>query len=541
MKLNLPKPNLIDSIVGVFSEQAKTKRLIARAAGSYFGSGGAYEGASHTKKSMQGWHTSLGDANSDTVFDMATLRSRGRDLVRNNSIAASASNVHKNGVIGTGLKLHPKINNEFLNITDEEARAWERDVKFKFNSWAKNKVSFDIQKKINFYESQQLVITSVFAAGDIFATTPRVKRKGIEQDTRIQLIEGDRVCNPNGKINGPRLTEGVEVDGNGAPIAYHIRKTHPHAVNPIDLKNDTVRIPAFGPKTGRQNVLHIFNMERPDQRRGVSGLAVIMTKVKQLGRYTDAEIMAAVVSGMFTVFVKKEIEDEDILDEALTDQESETFPKVTGGGFDQGAEDNTYRMGNGSIVGMGKGDSVEFANPSRPNTAYDPFVNSIYKEMGASLDIPYEVLLKHFSSSYSASRAAILELWKMFKVKRQWMANQYCQPIFETWLSEAISKGQVEAPGFFDSNLVKSAYCGCAWVGDSKGQIDPVKETLGMQMQEDRGYMTAEQITTELHGTEWDRNMSQRKKEQNIRVEFGLNTKPLEPEVIERENDKKTD
>ncbi len=45
--------------------------------------------------------------------------------------------------------------------------------------------------------------------------------------------------------------------------------------------------------------------ERPGQRRGVPVLAPVIEALKQLGRYTDAELVAAVVSGLFTVFVKQ--------------------------------------------------------------------------------------------------------------------------------------------------------------------------------------------------------------------------------------------
>lgn len=539
MKFNLPKANLIDNIVGYFDPQAKMKRLTIRGASDSFGGGKqAYEGASKTTKSMAGWSTTVGDANADTVNDMATLRSRGRDLVRNVPIATSAAYITRSSVVGTGLKAHPSLNTEFLGMSEEQARIWERDVRFKFRAWCESKISFDAQKKQNFYDAQAMAIFNTFSSGDVFATTPRIPRVGIEQDTRIQMVEADRVQNPQGKDNSQRLTEGVETDEWGAPIAYWITQEHPNAIGDSADKKKVIRIEAFGVESGRQNVLHVFDMARPDQKRGVSWLAPIITKVKQLGRYSDAEIMAAVVSGMFTVFVKKDLEGGDILDEALSEEEDKAYPRVTGAN-PQG-EQNTYRMGNGAMVGLAEGESVEFANPMRPNTAYEPFVTAIYREMGAALEIPYEILLKSFTSSYSASRAAFLEAWRSFKVKRVWLVRQFCQPIYEIWLSEAIAKGQVQAPGFFDSHLIKTAYCGCTWVGDSKGQIDPVKETLGMQMQEDRGYVTAEQITAELNGGDWMQNMAQRKKEQEIRVEYNLNTKPLDPKAVQDNSNAQT-
>jgi capsid protein len=64
-------------------------------------------------------------------------------------------------------------------------------------------------------------------------------------------------------------------------------------------------VPAFGAKTGRRNILHLLYQERIGQRRGLPYLAPVLEALKQLGRYTDAELMAAVVAGMFTVFLNQ--------------------------------------------------------------------------------------------------------------------------------------------------------------------------------------------------------------------------------------------
>ena len=96
----------------------------------------------------------------------------------------------------------------------------------------------------------------------------------------------------------------METDEDGEVIAYHFSKHHPlsYANEPMEW----VRVPAYGEKTGRRNVIHIMNRERIDQRRGVPFLAPVIEALKQLGRYTDAELVAAVVNGLFTVFIEKE-------------------------------------------------------------------------------------------------------------------------------------------------------------------------------------------------------------------------------------------
>lgn len=76
---------------------------------------------------------------------------------------------------------------------------------------------------------------------------------------------------------------------------------------------------------------------------------------------------------------------------------------------------------------MGPGESVEFANPTHPNGSFDKFAVAISAQVGAALEIPSDLLLKSFNASYSASRAALLEAWKAFKMRREWLADDFCR------------------------------------------------------------------------------------------------------------------
>jgi capsid protein len=92
------------------------------------------------------------------------------------------------------------------------------------------------------------------------------------------------------------------------------------------------------------------------------------------------------------------------------------------------------------------------------------------------LGIPYEVLVKHYTASYSAARAALLDAWRYFRTRRDRHAAYFCAPIYEAWLDEAVATGYVRAPGYFASPLVRRAWLGHTWIGDGPGSIDPVKD-----------------------------------------------------------------
>jgi lambda family phage portal protein len=260
-------------------------------------------------------------------------------------------------------------------------------------------------------------------------------------------------------------------------------------------------------------IIHLMESERAEQRRGVPFLAPVIECLKQITRYTEAELMAAVVSGMFTIFIKSPDPDTGNTMGSMVPPDQQ---------LDQ-TEPNTYEMGNGAINILQPGEDVQAANPTRPNANFDGFVNSLAAQVGAALEIPKELLLKMFTASYSASRAALLEAWKMFRMRRTWLANDFCQPIFERWLAEAIARGRISAPGFWSDPLVRKAWCRAEWNGPAPGQIDPLKEVQAAQARVNGGFSTRERETMELTGGDFDRNIPQLRRENELMKGAGLN------------------
>ena len=129
--------------------------------------------------------------------------------------------------------------------------------------------------------------------------------------------------------------------------------------------------------------------------------------------------------------------------------------------------------------------------------------------MGAALEIPADLLLKSFNSSYSASRAALMEAWKAFRMRRKWFVDDFCTPVYEIWLSEAVARGRISAPGFFADPAIRAAYLGAEWIGPSQGQLDPTKEITAEILAIGEGITTREQATIRLNGGQWDANVDQ--------------------------------
>lgn len=523
--------NVLDKFIAAVAPETALKRAAARARlqvlNAYRSSGNGYgrHGASYGRKSLIGWHTSGLSADEDIVDNIETLRERSRDLYMGVPLATGAIKTIRTNVVGSGLALSSQIDADFLGLTTEEAKAWEANVEREFRLWAES-VECDAERRQNFYQLQALILLSALLSGDVFITLPYVKRAGSVYDLRVGLIEADRVCNPTGAELGTRnIVGGIEVGEYGETVAVWVAKHHPNATprTADGFKQEWKRVQAFGAKTGRRNILHVMaDVERPAQRRGVPLLAPVLESLKQLGRYSDAELMSAVVSSMFTVFVKSE---------------RQVAASPLGQGLPPGVQVDqdpaAYELGNGAIVTLDPGESVDFADPKRPNSAFEGFVMAICREVGAALELPYELLVKHFTASYSAARASLLEAWKMFRMRREWLVSGVCQPVYEEWLTEAVLKGRIEAPGFFADPAIKAAWCGAEWYGDSQGQLDPLKEATAAKVRVDEGFSTRERETAELTGMQYSRVAVTRAREEAQRRADGLtvNTAPAVQEV----------
>lgn len=379
-----------------------------------------------------------------------------------------------------------------------------------FALWA-DSLMCDAMQMHNFYELQQIAFLSFLASGELFATLPYRTHNEHWYSLRVQLIESDRVSSPSGAASN--ILNGVELGRFGEVVAYYVCSVHPLATS--SGKKEWVRVEKFGKHSGRQNLLHLMESERPEQRRGVPLLAPVIESLKQLDRYSEAELTAALVSSLMTVFIET-TEDEDGTDGSLIGEGVPEEEQV-----DQ-ADHTTVELAPGSVIALAPGEKANVSNPARNNTSFDPFVTAILRQVGAALEIPYEILVKHFSSSYSASRAALLEAWKMFKMRRHFMANRFCQPIYEEWLTEAILMGRIVAPGFLENPLIRKAYCSAEWNGPSQGQLDPLKEVNAAIKRVEAGFSTRARETMELNGGDYWRNHPQRVREEEARRAAGF-------------------
>ena len=501
-----------------------------------YASGYSEAGASMFRRAMKAFVPNSGSPNDDIIRNLSTLRQRSRMLYMASPVATSAIETNKTKVIGSGLVVQPSINAERLGITPEAAKEWERNTFEEFELWANRKESCDSIGMNTFYDLQVIALASALLSGDSFAVVQRSAATQLEPYTlRIHLVEADRVATPskygcttingltdgkvpeNEKGAGNRIFDGVEVDSAGKVVAYHIRNTYPNEIAAEEAKS--VRVEVRGKKTGLPNILHIISCERPDQYRGVPYLAKVIEPILQLRRYTESELMAALVQSFFSAWITTETDQSQIpINEVGSGIDGDTSAQE----HDNSDNASEYDMGPGTVAHLAPGESITFGNPNIPTAGFENFVKTLCKMIGASLEIPYDVLIKEFNSSYSASRAALMEAWEAFKMRRAWFVRDFCQPIYELWLTEAVAIGRIKAPGFLTNPRIRAEYCKANWVGPVQGQLDPLKEVKASVIQVENGFKTNAQVTREQGGGDWDRNIETLKHENEMKSDAGV-------------------
>lgn len=505
--------NLVDKALAYFAPRVAQRRQQARL---QLAITGGYTGARIDRAQLAAWRVAAGSPHSDVIVDLPMLRARSADLERNAPIATSVVGTSVQYVVGTGLACIPQIDGDFLGMSAAAATAWQIDTRRRFRAFAES-TDCDIARTLNLYGLQDQALRGVLARGDIFAVTPRVDRDGTKM-LALQMIEADLCCNPDRQADRDGLTEGVEYStSTGEPIAYHFANRHPGDLR--TAKSVTwSRVAARGGSTGRRNVLHLFKQVRPGLRRGIPILAPVIEPLKQLSRYTDAELQAAVTSGLFSLYMKM---DPDAFADMFDDDARKTY-------LEKSAK-WSGEMEAGQVVNLLPGEEPVAVNPGRPNPQFDPFVTACIRQVAVAVGIPFEVLVMHYQSSYTAARGALLMAWKFFMGWRDWLATNFCQPVYELWLADEVASGRIAAPGFFADRITRAAWCGSQWVGDGPGSIDPDKEVKAAAGRVALGISTLEAESLLHDGVDWDTKRRQREKENEQLREAGLAVPGAEP------------
>lgn len=479
-----------------------------------------WRGASQTLRSMQSWRTSLGSGRSDTTkAERERMAARSFDAYRNHLIARAAITRVRTNVVGVGLQMHPDVDAKALGITEEQADELNETIAAEAALYFENASEIDMEGVLDFAGLQSLALITALLGGDCFALTPMLEFEGNQYELKVQLIDPARVSNINGTPDTAILQDGVELSVQGRPIAIHIRNRHPADKTPVVNGDKWERREIFD-ADGRRRVLQVWNdKDRIGITRGAPYLGPILEPLQTLEQYSRAELIAAVISALFTVFIEKSAEQ--------FDDKGNPIPLLPGQQPSAKGEASELSLGNGAVMDLAPGEKASFANPARPNSQYDPFFLAVVRQIGAALEIPLDELLLNYQASYSAARAAMLQAWRFYSMRRWWLVQQFCHPLYCLWFAEAVARGKLKVTGYEDPRR-QAAYHKAVWIGPSRGAMQEKDEVGAARERIDAGFSNETIETAAITGEDWRTVYAQRRRELKRRKADGTELRPAQ-------------
>lgn len=514
---------------------------------SSFGTQQGYITPDSNKKTMKGVIATPNSPDRDTASKLSGSRALSRDMYMNTPIATAMVRRVRTNVVGSGLRPKPVIDAEFLGLSKEEARKWETHTHREFKMWADTH-KCDATGRMNFWDLQAQAFLTVLLSGDCFLMLPWQKEKelkGWPYELKVRLIEADLVRNPPethfqfkdlDQLEASTVS-GIEINKKGRVKSAWFADHYPgHGI--LNSQGKFAQIKRFH-SSGRQNWYQLAEFERINQRRGMPMLAPVLDMMKTMSRHSESELIGALIASTFTVFVKDQSGMGNTLNSGFTPEES-----VIGGGTSTDSDGKQVQetprpenaldleLGSGVIHYLDDDKDIIIADPKRPNAAFEPFFNAMATQIASAVELPVEQVLLKFTTSYTAARAALLEVWKMYIRRRHWLVRELCTPVYTEFITEAVLKGRIVAPGFFDDPAIKNAWCNALWIGPGNGQLDPLKESKAAVLKLGAKLTTHQKEYVQDTGEDWEMGMVQREREEQILKDRGLSTE-LEPGEIQ--------
>ncbi|WP_310630814.1 phage portal protein [Paraburkholderia sp.] len=494
--------------------------------GSYNGysSHSAYDAADMRGQHMRDWNPVLWSPDGELNPYRDRIVSRVRDLVRNDGWASAAITRTLDNVIGADFRPVCKPDYRALAIqtglstfdhrwADEFGRALEAA----WRTWSEDPARFcDAQRKLTVSQMFHVAFRHKLIDGDalgILQWLPERLAKGARYATVLQLIDPDRLSNPQQNFDQQTMRGGVEVDEYGAAIAYHIRKAHQGDWFSGNKQVSWERI-AAETEWGRPIVVHDYDFDRASQHRGGAGiLTPVLERLKMLIKYDGTELDAAIINAIFGAYVTSPF-DKQLVGEALGDGEEEAHETMNG--YQDARADfhdkNQLRLGGARLPILFPGEDIKTVAAARPAGNFAEFENAMLRHVAAGTGMSAQQISQNWSDvNYSSYRAAALEAWKTFDRRRKNFGRGFGQPILCALAEEAMDLGELPLPaGAPEFMAARAAYTRAWWMGPGRGYVDPLKERQGAALGIESGFSTLEEESAELSGTDWRDNVDQR-------------------------------
>lgn len=484
-----------DSYIGVYGQGPRSGGFAGGAVG-------------RLTSGLASWSAS---ANSDLDGSLPILRARARALAQNNEHGKRFLSLVGSNVVGRN---NPQLQvRAYFQAGPKQEPTLDKAANTAIEThWAKWGETADISGHHKSLSSfWRMVAKGVARDGE--ALVRMVRDRNLPYGFALQALDIDRLDeNINNRLaNGNAVRQGVEIDGAGRAIAYHIRTAHP-GENYITGTPGVERVPAA-------DVIHLFLQERAEQVRGVTFFHAVIIRGSVIHRFEDAAVTAAEIGASKIATLEASVE------------------SLTGGEVASGLGDTTSTGRAGGIpqISTEPGELIDLTNypgvtmnswdPQYPHENFDSFLKACLRGLAAGLDVAAHNLTGDMTDvNYSSARIAELNERETWMCLQDWFIGGLVMPVYREWLGIALLRGDIrfESSGKalpverFDKFASASRFMGRRW-----SWVDPAKEMESNQAGVQLGVTSRTRIAAE-QGIDIEDVIDELKAERDLMTAAGL-------------------
>lgn len=458
-----------------------------------------YDAAGNGRR-LAGWTPPSSGPNT-ALAGLQTIRNRSRDTGRNDWAGTSATTKWTVNLIGIGIV--PR----FKRITDKARKLALTDL---YNDFVKQS---DADCVLNYYGQQTLGVRSWLDAGEVFIRRRnRFLDDGLPVPMQLQMLEAEMVPlldadTFDGLPDGNKIRSGIEFNKRGRRIAYWFFKEHPgdNQQSTMPDASQLVRVLAA-------DVIHLYEPLRPGQLRGVSALAPVLTRLRNIENYDDATLTRQQLANLVVAFISRKLPpltgDEDI--DGLTGQEI-----VEG---DDGKP--LVGMQPGLIQELDDGQEVQWSNPPEAGTNYSEYMRTQHMGTAAGASLPYELFSGDIKEVSDRTLRVIINEFRRHAEQRQWqiIIPMFCERTIKWFAEAAFIAGLVSAD---EVDAISRA----EWAPHGWAHIHPVQDPQGKQLEVAAGFRSRSSVIGE-RGDDPDMVDEERAADQEREERLGLMPDP---------------
>lgn len=509
------------------------QRKASAIAGGFGGAGSSpYDAANIYDQRVADWQPYLSSPDNELNMYRDRIVARQRDIVRNDGWGSGAVTSILDNVVGASFRPISKPDYRFLKyytgiagFDATWANEFGRAIEAHWRCWAEDQNRYcDASRHQTIAQMFRLGFRHKLIDGDALALMlwlpERVGHGRARYATSVQMMDPDRLSNPQVGFDKKLVRGGVKINHLGEAVGYYIRRAHQG-----DWFNaaESMQWDLIDRETawGRPIVIHDFDHDRSGQHRGGAGvLTPVLQRLKMLVQYDGAELDAALINAIFGAYVQSPFDPELVQSALGAGGEISAY---------QQQRSDFHKERNISLSGarmpiLFPGEEIKAVTAARPNGAFMDFEGAMLRNVAAAAGISYEQISKDWSkTNYSSARAALLEVWKTLSRRRTDFATGFAHPIYSCFVEESMDIDNLPMPAGAPSfEECRTAYSACRWLGPGRGWVDPVKERQGAQMGMEAGLSTLEMEAAESGGVDWEENLEQRALEVKKFKDLGL-------------------